>query len=264
LINVFGLAMYSTSAKTCKDSVGDVVDYNLTQYSGYVDPSGTTHGFGSSAGVSNLSVSDLTENTGSCYRPYNSYPSTKTALATDGSGLSMTVTYGSQNATVLPIDGTVMTVPIGKYYSNAWTVGGGPVASIDSNGNKITLSGTNLVLDTLGTTALTVNSSSYQYTAPSGAAANVTVNTGTYTVETAFNCPNVGEYPPITQSLISGLTLPDGSTYVITYERRHLPVRVTGRIASVKLPTGATIFLYIHRRRSGLELCADGHRDLTV
>jgi RHS repeat-associated protein len=79
-------------------------------------------------------------------------------------------------------------------------------------------------------------------------------------VQTAFNCPNISEYGPISNNLVDRITLPDSSYYQFTYEpTTQGSNNVTGRIASVRLPTGGTIsYTYTGGDTSTGVMCADG------
>ena len=126
-----------------------------------------------------------------------------------------------------------------------------PGAVTDTNGNSIsvsTSSGTTTYTDTLGATALKISGSGtssspidYTYTGWSGQA-SVQANYSSYTVQTNFGCSGIVEYGPTQAYLVSSITLPDSSSYGFTYETTpgHSP-NITGRLASVTLPTGGTI-----------------------
>src|SRR5579864_5897117 len=63
-------------------------------------------------------------------------------------------------------------------------------------------------------------------------------------IQSAFHCGNVTEetIPAGQEPLIDTITLQDGSTYHFTYEPTPgNPSASTGRLASVKVPTGGTI-----------------------
>lgn len=82
-------------------------------------------------------------------------------------------------------------------------------------------------------------------------------------VETNFGCSGVTDYgrsTQVNQNLVSSISLPDGTSYTITYEATPSPVHagaVTGRIASVTLPTGGTISYQYTGSNNGI-VCADG------
>src|SRR4029077_4344395 len=80
-----------------------------------------------------------------------------------------------------------------------------------------------------------------------GFTATYTVNYTQYTVQTHFGLSGIAEYGPLSNALVSSIALPDGSSYIFTYEQTPgscTPLSgtysancVTGRIASVTLPT---------------------------
>lgn len=190
-----------------------------TQYRGYTDPSGTFH--------------PIPVTVTSC-----SGPTTKTA--TDGSGFVLVADYVPENSTVYSPAGLIFKPPISLGSTGSVT---------DSNGNRISIQtgSTNTYTDTLGATVLTSSIPAnfvraYTYTAPSGANASVTVNYTSFSVQTNFGAPGVTEYGPTNATLVTSIVLPDSTSYQFTYEPTPgFPGKVTGRIASVTLPTGGTI-----------------------
>jgi hypothetical protein len=72
---------------------------------------------------------------------------------------------------------------------------------------------------------------------------SATYSVSTYTFQTNFGCGgSAGERSPTATLLTSGLTLPDGRAYTIAYEPTPgFPNSVTGRIASISLPSGGQI-----------------------
>jgi RHS repeat-associated protein len=134
----------------------------------------------------------------------------------------------------------------------------------DRNGNQVTVNSSGLFTDTLGQTALTVagiapTSTTFTYTAPSGAPAPYTMSYTTYTVKTNFGCSGVAEYGPTSNSLVDRITLPDGTFYQFNYEATPgFAGDVTGRLASVTLPTGGTIAYTYAGGSSGHITCSDG------
>lgn len=183
-----------------------------------------------------------------------SVQSTASATATDGSGLTINAT-DVPSATIVKRNGAIITPPF-----QAITGAG---SYIDSNGNEITTDNGGHFFDTLSSTTavLTVSGSGtpaspteFQYTAPSGTA-TYKMNYTQYTVATNFGFSTIKEYGPLSNALVSGITLPDGSAYTFTYEVTSgsctpLPGTynancVTGRIASVTLPTlGVVSYTY--------------------
>jgi RHS repeat-associated protein len=176
-----------------------------------------------------------------------------TVTATDGSGY--TIDAGAGGGTIYTSGGQTINPP--------QNTGSGSGTAFDTNGNEITVSGSTFT-DTLGGTALTIlgqgNHTSplqFQYTAPSGAAASVTLNYTTKTVRTAFGCSGISEYNQ-SIDLVTSVTLPDGTSYSISYETTPgFAGDVTGRIASITLPTGGTI-TYSYSGGSNGIVCADG------
>ncbi len=188
--------------------------------------------------------------------------SSGSGLATDGSGYNLTSFVGQGlgggTATIYSRSGVKISPPV--------QLGTGSGTLTDPNQNKITTDGT-YFKDTAGTTLLTVTGGApsnlvFTYTAPSTAPASVTITYRTYTVQTNFNVwvngSRIVEYPATQQSLVDAVTLPDASTYHFTYEltANSNGTNVTGRIASVTLPTGGTI---IYGYGSGVNyMMADG------
>jgi RHS repeat-associated protein len=191
----------------------------------YFDTGGTAHTFSGT-----VLYTDDPDDCGQDHR-------TLVKLATDNSGYLLNVTVnGINNLTA------TLTAPSGVVFNP----GQGTVT--DPNGNILSVSN-GTITDTLRTTALTIsgtNPVTYKYTAPSGAQAQVTVNYSTYNVATNFLVNNINDYCTDSQcqiSLVSSIVMPDSSRYSFTYEAAHCcwANAVTGRIASVTLPTGGVI-----------------------
>ncbi len=249
--------------------------YPYTRYTFYVfnswayyDQLGTSHPF-------NISVATQTPCT-----PPPVGQGQETAISEDSAGYTLTAYAGSTSATAILYSrsGGLINVP-------AVTSGVGSCASTcsiaDSNGNTLSATasgGTLSYYDTLlgmGAPALTVsgaapNPTSFKYpnTNASGGNSSVTMQYAPYTVQTNFGCtnPTVAEYGPTAWSLVSEIDLPDNSSslsdkYTFTYEvtpgDAHNPHYVTGRIASVTLPTGGTITYTYTGSNNGIT-CADG------
>ena len=174
------------------------------------------------------------------------------ATATDGSGYTMLV-----NSSGVPS----VTARSGSLFSPPTATGTGAASMTDANGNEITESSSGVITDTLGTTALTIAGSSpttFTYTAPSGGNAVYTANYTSKTVRTNFGCSGIAEFGPTAESLLTSITLPDGTDYTFTYEPTPgFTSDVTGRLASIKLPTGGTI-TYSYSGGSNGITCADG------
>jgi RHS repeat-associated protein len=228
---------------------GTVYYYDVYSNFTYYDSSGTSHSFNitTTNGSSQCGVSQVTSGT---------------ATATDGSGLTMSVT----NYNV-----AVVYTPSGT--SNVWSTNGLPpfTTVTDSNGNQVILGMSARYpsfIDTLNTTALITNAlgsppnpMALTYTAASGNQATVSVAYGSYTVQTNFGCSGVTEFGASSEYLVNAITLPDGTQYTFSYEvtpgDSHSPHYVTGRLASVTLPTGGTIS-YTYSGGSNGITCADG------
>jgi RHS repeat-associated protein len=172
--------------------------------------------------------------------------------ATDGSGLSLTVALFQP--TVTSRAGVVLSPPSGSSGAGSGT---------DTNGNEITLNSSGVFTDTLGQTVLTVAGSgtstspvTFTYTPPGGTNVAYTMNYTTYTVATNFGVSGIVEYGATALPLVSSIVLPDHTQYTFTYEATpstpssgactpksgtYATNCVTGRLASVELPTGGTI-----------------------
>jgi len=166
---------------------------------------------------------------------------TNTASASDGSGYSATFPNSITTRT-----GGQLTVP--------QNVATGSGLRKDSNGNEITVSAAGVFTDTLGTTALTVSGSNpvlFTYTNPQNVSVSAKINYTSYTVKTNFGVSGISEYGPLSNSLVSSITLPDSTSYSFVYEATTgscTPLSgtysancITGRIHSITLPTGGTI-----------------------
>jgi RHS repeat-associated protein len=248
-----GYLTYSSTGTLCWCQGTPCGVATLITNSVYYDPWGTAHAFG---GSYHVSCGGSIQNT---------YPST----ATDGSGLIL----GSYSGPI--------TTPGGATFFPPANPGGGSYSSTvtDRNGNQLSASSSGVFTDTLGTTALTVagsvpNPVTFTYTAPgpsgTGVPASFSMKFSTYTVRTNFGCTGVTEFNATgtTQySLVSEIDLPDlavnpNDKYIFTYETTpgdtHSPHHVTGRLASVTLPTGGTISYTYTGGSSGHITCADG------
>jgi RHS repeat-associated protein len=177
--------------------------------------------------------------------------SSLTTTATDGSGFQLQATGASGQ--VYDSKGTLLGPPINAF--------AGPGTLTDRNGNIISVDGSGNITDTLGTVALIVAGSgttsspiTFTYTAPSGANAAYTVNYTNYTVATNFGVSGISEYlSSAAVPLITSIVLPDGTQYTLTYEPTPSTPSagactpyagttcVTGRLASITLPTGGTL-----------------------
>jgi RHS repeat-associated protein len=221
----------------------------------YADPSGTAHPFsgiltsGSGCGANNAA---------------------QTITTSDGSGYTMTV-QGSTNPsspfTVLSlydVSGNLISAPSGTIFQEIIASGPGSIA--DRNGNMISTTGT-VFTDTLGTIVLSISGTSpnpvkFTYTGPNSATETVTVNYSTYTVSTDFGCSSIAEFPATSESLVSSITLADGSSYSFQYEHpANSTTNVTGRLAQITLPAGGTVqYAYTGGTNGNGIYCNDGTR----
>lgn len=236
---------YTAVPETCQPS-SNVTD-NYFQYNNVsiVDETGAAHP---------IPVS-LSYNP--CTQTYSS-PLQSSWLTTDGSGYtavlnslgaqtppSFTVYDRSGNKAVSTFTAnsiTTITTPNSLALSHAYTLTG-------SSGRYTT---TDQYQDTLGLTALTSTSiystpfvpqsKTLSYLDSSSNPQFATVTYTPHTLQTAFGCSNPGEAYPNSYNFPTTISLPDGRSYTITYEPTPgAPSNVTGRIASITLPTGGSI-----------------------
>jgi len=216
------------------------------------EPSGTTVIFSNfiyhdQFGVPHPFAGSVTTLTGTCG---SGITNNLTPLSTDGSGY--TIQYGNP-ITITSRSGKVSTPPV--------NVGTGTATVTDANGNQITVNSSGQFFDTLSssTAALTVsgtapNPTTFTYPGPSGNA-SYSMNYGTYNVKTNFACSGIAEYAANGVYLVKSIGLPDGTQYSFSYETNGS--YVTGRLASVILPTGGSISYSYTGGSHGIE-CADG------
>lgn len=226
------------------------VDHGIVYvFSNFIDSAGTVHPVNATA----KTFTDCHDAT------------TETVQLTDGSGMTVFVN-STPSAAVILKSGEI----IHPILSTSPT---GTGNQADSNGNQITstVNGTTTSFyDTLSTTtamltidATNASSVKYKYASPANPAAQVVVSyKTTYTVQTHFACSGINEYGPVAnQSLVDKITLADGSYYQFTYETTpgdgHTPHYITGRIASMRLPTGGTISYSYAGGNNGI-MCSDG------
>jgi RHS repeat-associated protein len=210
----------------------------------YQDGFATPHPF---PGTTTVTVNQCTNTT---------TPTSLGATAVDGSAYTFSATGSTVNSLVGP-DGNIINAPVNT------NTGAGSLQ--DRNGNQISVSSSGVFTDTLGHTALTVAGSgtptspfTYTYTAPSGANAVYTEKYTSQTIKTNFGCSGIAEYTASSVPLVSEIDLPDTTKYLFTYEPTPgTPGDVTGRIASVTLPTGGEI-TYAYSGGSNGIVCSDG------
>jgi hypothetical protein len=240
------------------------VNFSYNEYSNwtYYDTAGTSHSFGL---VLDSSPQPTPPQGCTPYPPPNPFQGSQVGY--DGSGYTLAANAGPGGSVTSPSGVTI--TPPGMSTGGGQSTSG-PFTVTDSNGNKISTStqGTTFT-DTLGTTALTLSGSpasppvTYTWKNPSGSSSQITVNYASKIVETNFGCSGVTDYgrsTQINQNLVSSIGLPDGTSYTLTYESTPHPVHagaVTGRIASVALPTGGTISYAYTGSNNGI-MCSDG------
>ena len=216
----------------------------------YTDAAGTVHPFNIT--ISNWSLKAMPSGS-------PAPPASGSGLATDASGYNLsvqaTVLYGPQINSFTNRSG----MSIG-----AGVLGGPGTGTVtDPNGNQLTTDNNGHFYDTLGMTTLTVSGSppnpvSYTYYNSSGEQVSVVVKYTTKAVRSNFGCAGITEYQPANVPLVTGIDLPDDTNYAFTYEPTPgYPAYVTGRLASVTLPTGGTIS-YTYLGGSNGITCSDG------
>lgn len=196
-------------------------------------------------------------------------PQNLTATATDGSGIQLQTSHDALERQIIMRDG--------KSILNPPTIQNSNVTTTDRNGNELSFISNNgiyTIVDTLGSTALTVttaqNQMNFSYTAPSGVTAQYQVLYTNYTVATNFGVSGISEYKSSAAvPLISSIVQPDGSQYSFTYEATPgtcMPYTgttcVTARIASVALPAGGTISYVYYNNGGNFTACTTGNNGI--
>jgi YD repeat-containing protein len=211
---------------------GDEQTYNGTVYYCdfvYYDGSGTGHPFPGPADPGGSPCPANSSSTGS-----------QVSNAVDGSGYSLTLSNFSGTTFTAQLnskDGKYIVPPVGTQT--------GPGHVVDRNGNIISFDGVSTWTDTLGLPTIkwtaTSSASTYTYTSPAGAPATVTMALKSYPIQTNFGCPVLDVNG--TGNLMDSISLPNGTTYHFTYEATPggASGTVTGRLASIQLPSGGTI-----------------------
>jgi YD repeat-containing protein len=227
----------------------------------YHEPDGTVH---------SITISNSTRYVDSidCPDMNTSFANTAT---NDGSGFSIQATGNV---------GT-LTTPGGTSFVPPTNTGFGVGTITDNNGNQISADASGNYYDTLtnppnnptlviagaGTAA---SPFTFSYPAPatstSGVKAAYSMKFTAFTVQTNFGCGSPIEYPATSTNLVTEIDLPDiavnpNSKYLFSYETTpgdtHTPHFVTARIATVTLPTGATITYSYSGGNNGIN-CSDG------
>ena len=216
------------------------------EYLGWVyhDSFGVSHSFPSAGWT-------WSSNPSLCGTPLNN-PSGNHAI--DGSGYTLNI-GSATGGTLVSANGKQVSVPALTY---------GAATATDTNGNQVSANGSGQFTDTTGKVVLTVagnapSAHTFTYTDTSGNPQSVSMNYTTYTVQTNFGCSGIGEYGPTSTSLVSSIALPGGSgTYQFTYEQTPgVSGSVTGRLASITLPTGGVISYTYTGGGNGAD-CVDG------
>jgi RHS repeat-associated protein len=232
--------------QTCIDDSGKQhqVTFTVSTYRSFRDPMGAVHPV----------ILVLISGSGICGLD----DSSAAAYTKDGSGWYLSVPDGTATSST------------GRVYELAISSMNAAGSLTDRNGNQISTTDGLSFTDTLGQNALTISGGApnplvHSYTSPTGTSQYKVIYTS-QTVQTAFGCSTVGDYGPLSNSLVSEIDLPDISVnssdkYTFVYETTpgdtHTPHYVTGRIASITLPTGGTISYTYTGGNSGIN-CADG------
>ncbi len=243
---------YAFGPNYCYDSQHHQHTFYVFNGFTYVDPTGGGHSFS----VGNIYSPDSQN----CTSPPG--PSQQAGIiTTDGSGYVMSAYAGSTTAQAYLISRS------GQSIAPPMQVGTGAGSITDPYGNTVSTDGTSFYDTLLGTGSYALNVTGtapsptvfkYPNTNVGGGTASVTMNYKTYTVQTNFGCGTPADYPATSASLVDNIVLADGTKYFFTYETTpgHAP-NVTGRIASVTLPTGGTISYSYSGGNNGIT-CADG------
>jgi hypothetical protein len=138
-------------------------------------------------------------------------------------------------------------------------------SSIDTNGNEISVDASGNFTDTMGMKVLSVSGTApspvtMSFTDAGGVERTPTIDYTNYTVKTNAVCSGVVDASMSNVPLVSSITMVDGSSYEFTYEPTPgISGAVTGRVASITLPTGGTISYAYHGGNNGSGMvCADG------
>ena len=253
---VVGYIAFTGSSGYCGQWNGHGMDYRyftIFAFTAYVDQQGTSHPVGGS-GALVVETSSGSVNCGP------NYPGNASGVTNDGSGITLSVS-ANPSGTVTLRNGSTINPPLQA------TTGAGKMT--DDNGNYVSTPGNGTFTDTLGLTALTISgtapsNTTYQYTDSNGSPQTIMVSyTPSTPVQTNFNCSGISQYGPTNTYLISKITLPDNSYYQFGYETTPpgtgvVSGAVTGRLASIGLPTGGTIsYTYPDAATNGI-VCSDG------
>ena len=198
-----GTLMFQSVPTYC---INDEKYYTKYIFGPYIDPKGTSHNI-----VVQTNTGDAACGVGAI--------TGGTSVARDGSGYTLVVT-NTTSSDVYWRSGIYTNIPFGS-------------SVYDTNGNSI-YSSSGTFTDTLNLHPLVVSGSGtpsspivYKYTGPGGTQYPVTENFTQEIVETNFGCSGIGDYgrnTQINQNLVTSISMPDGTTYTITYEPTNNPV----------------------------------------
>ncbi len=185
--------------------------------------------------------------------------------STDGTGLNA---YATTNS-----DGTIKDFIVLDHDNNSIDSAAGLL--VDKNGNIITFTSTGIVngqatgyyTDTLGSNVLSVSLGSgyngndtYSYLGPDGVTQqNTTVIYTQKTIQTSFGCPS-HDITGVLHWVPTSVSFPDTSSLSFVYEHGpSTPVgTITGRLASMTLPTGGTINYTYSGANNGIDCSSAG------
>lgn len=252
-----------TIGSTSQVAIGSTVCKQITQYEAdyYYTASGFTY-----------TTADGVTNTFSGQATYNQCTGASTSISsqsTYGYKLYATVhSSASASGTITDPSGNTL----GVIFQNGLASRGSTNVITDRNGNsvgKAITQGYYGYYDTAGTNPLTVTAdimtgyentvdtqlpASLYYTDPNGNKQTIAVQSQQFTVQTNFGVSGVAEYSNTGITLPTRILLPDGSSYSFTYEPTPgYPSSVTGRLASITLPTGGTISYTYTGSNNGIE-----------
>ena len=230
---------------------------NLWNITGYTDIHNTVHGAG---------VPNKIDPYGCLYGTTSFSSTSQDGYITTGSisGLSngrytLTVTVTTPSGTVLnsgPMQGNILNGSLVALSASTGT---------DTNGNQISVTnpstppwtlaytdatGNNTLNATTTYTSGVATGATYSYTGPNNATENVTVASTALNFQTSFGCPGIGEFAYSGLRRANNISLPDGSSFQISYD-------TPGRVSSVTLPAGGTISYNYNGPNGGIS-CQDG------
>jgi len=236
-----------TSAPATVNCNGIKYQYNVWTNFSIVDATGVTH-----------SVPGM--------RIYTNYPKactnpvpTATGVTTDGSGFSLVASADTAPwATVYDKSGNEIQPQTGD-----------AAIVTDPDGTTLTAAVTNTAFaytDALDATVpvLAIPNQQggwgvpavYEYTDAAGNTQSLTVNSTPYTQQTAFGCSGIQDIPPVADTYLPSSIVTPAGTITLSYETTpgdtHNPHYVTGRLAGITYPTGASVSYAYSGGNSGI------------